>query len=167
MGSASAEPWCAPGFRKKEAGRGFSASGAVYTDAMYSVMYVGRDVPMAGYDGIAVRLRLVSDGKPVQLFRAIAPLHVLLSQEVTPGPDWWTEFARAGAAAIEEIVASYTPPPDPGVLRDIWPDLAEVLASSRKSDPYRRHLPVEPPIRGVEVRRFGPGFVDRRTKPRA
>ena len=130
-------------------------------------MYVGRDIPMAGYDGWAARLRLVSDGTPVQLFRAIAPLPVLLTFEVKPGPDWWTEFAREGAALIEEIASgAFTPPPDPGSLRDVWPDIAKVYELARKSDPYRRHLPAEPPITGIEVRRFGPGFQDRRTKPR-
>ena len=121
---------------------------------------------MAGYDGWAVRLRLLSDGKPVQLFRAIAPIPVLLDLDVKPGPDWWTEFARAGAAAIEEAVKNFTPPADPGLIRDVWPDLADVLAHARASDPYRRHLPADPPLKGIEVRRFGPGFVDRRTKPR-
>lgn len=130
-------------------------------------MYVGRDVPMAGYDGWATRLRLVSDGTPVQLFRAIAPIPVLLTLEQKPGPDWWIEFARAGAALIEEIVSgAFTPPQDPGVMRDVWPDVAMAHERSRVPDPYRRHLPAEPPLAGVEIRRFGPGFVDRRTKGR-
>lgn len=134
---------------------------------MYSVMYVGRDVPMAAYDGWAARLRLVSDGTPVQLFRAIAPLPVLLRFEFKPGPDWWTEFARAGAVMIESIVAAgFTPPADPAALGDVWPDLGEVTARARTPDPYRRHLQMEPPMAGIEVRRFGPGFEDRRTRAR-
>lgn len=131
-------------------------------------MYVGRDVPIAGYDGWAVRLRLVSDGVPVQLFRSIAPVQTLLGLQPRPGPDWWAEFAKVSARVVQEVVegGSFTPLADSAAMVDIRPDMDEVAERSRQPNPYRRHLPVDPPLSGVEVGRFGPGFVDRRTQPR-
>lgn len=135
---------------------------------MYTVMYVGRDVPMAAYDGWAARLRLLSDGVPVQLFRAIAPMPALLKLQPWPGNDWWTEFVSLGGAAVEAAIeGGFKPHPDPAAISDVWPDVIEAHSRSTQPGPHRRHLPAVPPMAGIEVRRFGPGFVDRRTQPRS
>jgi hypothetical protein len=137
----------------------------------YFVMYVGREVPMPGYDGWAARLRLTEDGSPVQFFRAIAPAADLCVLEPKPGPDWWTEFIGLAAELIESAVdTGLKAVEDPGNPIDLRPDVAEAHRRSRAPNPNRRHYAAaDVPIVGLEVRRFGSGADrdERRRAPRS
>ena len=136
----------------------------------YRVMYVGRDVPMADFDGWAARLRLVDDSGVVQFFRAIAPSAEIAPLEPKPTPDWWTEFVGLAAAEIERAVEAGLQRTDRlGDPIDVWPDVAEAHSRSRTQNPDRRRFPAtDVPFAGVEVHRFGPGSEreERRARPR-
>ena len=135
----------------------------------YRVMYVGRDVPMADFDGWAARLRLVDDAGFVQFFRAVAPSVDIAPLEPKPSPDWWTEFVVLAAAEIERMVgAGLQRAERPGQPIDVWPDVADAHARSRTQNPDRRRFPAtDVPFAGVEVHRFGPGSEREERRARA
>ena len=135
----------------------------------HRVRYVGREVPSSSFDGWVARLRLLDEDRYVQFFRAVALAPDLLTLEIRPTQDWWTEFILLAARQIEQLVSDGFAPTTPADAIMLRPDVGEAARQARIPNPARRHVTAsEPGIEGVEIYRFGDDAfgADRRRGPR-